>query len=63
MEYTLGKLQLGQKDKLMKSITKAFKDIEVDTAGLTIIIHDIPRYNWAKGGEQVSKEKPKPSFF
>lgn len=40
----------------MKGITKAVKDIEVDTAGLTIIIHDIPRYNWAKGGEQVSKE-------
>ena len=45
-----------QKDKLMKGITKAFKDIGVDPAGLTIIIHDIPRYNWAKSGEQVSKE-------
>jgi 4-oxalocrotonate tautomerase family enzyme len=45
-----------QKDKLMKGITKAFKDIGVDPTGLTIIIHDIPRYNWGKGGEQVSKE-------
>ena len=47
---------MEQKDKLMKGITRAFKDIGVDPAGLTIIIHDIPRYNWAKGGEQVSKE-------
>ena len=45
-----------QKKKLMKGIKKAFMDIGVDPAGLTIIIHDIPRYNWAKGGEQVSKD-------
>jgi 4-oxalocrotonate tautomerase family enzyme len=45
-----------QKEKLMKGIKKAFMDIGVDPAGLTIIIHDIPRYNWAKGGKQVSKE-------
>jgi 4-oxalocrotonate tautomerase family enzyme len=45
-----------QKEKLMKGIKKAFIDIGVDPAGLTIIIHDVPRYNWAKGGEQVSKD-------
>ena len=45
-----------QKKKLMKGIKKAFMDIGVDPAGLTMIIHDIPRYNWAKGGEQVSKD-------
>ena len=45
-----------QKEKLILGIKKAFIDIGVDPAGLTIIIHDIPRYNWAKGGEQVSKE-------
>jgi 4-oxalocrotonate tautomerase family enzyme len=45
-----------QKEKLMKGIKKAFMDIGVDPAGLTIIIHDVPRYNWAKGGEQVSKD-------
>lgn len=45
-----------QKEKLMQGIKKAFKDIGVNPDGLTIIIHDIPRYNWAKGGEQVSKE-------
>jgi len=43
-------------EKLMKGIKKAFMDIGVDSAGLTIIIHDVPRYNWAKGGEQVSKD-------
>ena len=41
----------------MEGIKKAFADIGVDPAGLTIIIHDIPRYNWAKGGEQVSPEE------
>ncbi len=45
-----------QKEKLMEGIKKAFMDIGVDPAALTIIINDIPRYNWAKGGEQVSKE-------
>ena len=45
-----------QKEKLMKGIKKAFMDIGVAPAGLTMIIHDIPRYNWAKGGEQVSKD-------
>lgn len=46
-----------QKAQLMEGIKKAFVDIGVDPAGLTIIIHDIPRYNWAKGGEQVSSEE------
>ena len=46
-----------QKGKLMKGIKKAFEDIGVNPAGLTIIIHDIPKCNWAKGGEQVSTEE------
>ena len=46
-----------QKAKLMEGIKKAFVDICVDPAGLTIIFHGIPRYNWAKGGEQVSSEE------
>jgi 4-oxalocrotonate tautomerase family enzyme len=46
-----------QKEKLMRGIKKAFEDIGVDPSGLTIIIHDILRYNWAKAGEQVSKEE------
>jgi 4-oxalocrotonate tautomerase family enzyme len=48
---------IEQKRKLMEGIKKAFKDIGVDPAGLTIIIHDIPRYNWGKSGEQVSTEE------
>jgi 4-oxalocrotonate tautomerase family enzyme len=43
-----------QKAKLMNGISKAFEDIGVDVKGLTIIIHDIPRYNWANEGKQVS---------
>jgi 4-oxalocrotonate tautomerase family enzyme len=45
-----------QKAKLMEGIKKAFQDIGVDPSGLTIIIHDIPRYNWAKEGKQVSTD-------
>ena len=45
-----------QKEKLMKGITKAFEDIGVKAEALTIIIHDVPRHNWGKQGEQVSKE-------
>ena len=47
---------VDQKEKLMKGITKAFEDIGVEASALTIIIHDIPRHNWAKEGKQVSKE-------
>lgn len=45
-----------QKEKLMNGITKAFEDIGVKSSALTIIIHDNPRYNWAKEGKQVSSE-------
>jgi 4-oxalocrotonate tautomerase family enzyme len=46
-----------QKGKLMIGIAKAFQDIGVDPAGLTIIIHDIPKYNWGSRGEQASTEE------
>jgi 4-oxalocrotonate tautomerase family enzyme len=46
-----------QKAKLMKGIAKAFEDIGVDPQGLTIIIHDIPKFNWGSRGEQASTEE------
>jgi 4-oxalocrotonate tautomerase len=44
-----------QKEKLIKSITKAFEDIGVKPESLHIIIHDIPKTNWGTRGEQASK--------
>jgi 4-oxalocrotonate tautomerase len=44
-----------QKEKLIKSITKAFGDIGVKPESLHIIIHDIPKTNWGTRGEQASK--------
>ena len=47
-----------QKEKLIKGITKAFKEIGVMPKSLTIIIHDIPKTNWGLRGEQASKLFP-----
>ena len=44
-----------QKEKLIKSITKAFEEIGVTPEHLTIIIHDIPKTNWGMRGQQASK--------
>lgn len=44
-----------QKEKLIKGITKAFKEIGVKSEWLTVIIHDIPKDNWGMRGEQASK--------
>ena len=44
-----------QKEKLIKSITKAFGEIGVAPEHLTIIIHDIPKTNWGTRGQQASK--------
>ncbi len=44
-----------QKEKLIKGITKAFEDIGVKPDGLTIIIHENSKNNWATRGIQASK--------
>ena len=44
-----------QKERLIKSVTKAFGEIEVTPEHLTIIIHDIPKTNWGMRGQQASK--------
>ena len=54
---SLGLHLIKQKMEGLRGIKKAFVDICVDPAGLTIIFLDIPWYNWAKGGEQVSSEE------
>jgi 4-oxalocrotonate tautomerase len=44
-----------QKEKLIKGITDAFKEIGVKPEKVTIIIHDIPKSNWSIGGVPASK--------
>ena len=48
----------GERDKLIKGITKAFADIGVKSERLTIIIHEVPKSNWGIRGEQASKINP-----
>ena len=44
-----------QKEKLIKGITKAFGEVGVKPDRLNIIIHDVPKTNWGRQGEQASK--------
>jgi 4-oxalocrotonate tautomerase len=49
---------LEQKEKLIKGITKAFEEIGTKAESLNIVIHDVPKTNWGKGGQQASKLPP-----
>jgi 4-oxalocrotonate tautomerase len=45
-----------QKEKLIKSITRAFEEsLGTKPESLHIVIHDVPKINWGKKGEQASK--------
>jgi 4-oxalocrotonate tautomerase len=44
-----------QKEALIKGIAKAFEGIGVSAEALHIVIHDVPKINWGKGGVQASK--------
>jgi len=45
-----------QKERLIKSITKAFgESIGTKPESLHIVIHDVPKTNWGSKGEQASK--------
>lgn len=45
-----------QKEKLIKAITRAFAEsLGTKPESLHIIIHDVPKINWGKNGEQASK--------
>ena len=49
---------LEQKEKLINGITKAFEEIGTKAESLNIVIHDVPKTNWGKGGQQASKLPP-----
>jgi len=45
-----------QKEKLIEAITRDFAEIlGTKPESLHIIIHDVPKINWGKNGEQASK--------
>jgi 4-oxalocrotonate tautomerase len=44
-----------QKEKLIKGIVNAFRDIGVEPEDLHVIIHDVPKVNWGLSGEQASQ--------
>jgi 4-oxalocrotonate tautomerase len=45
-----------QKEKLIKGITRAFEEsLGTKPESLSIVLHDVPKTNWGKGGEQASK--------
>jgi len=48
----------GEKEKLIKGITKAFEEIGVKPEHVTIVIHEVPKSNWGIRGEQASKANP-----
>jgi len=48
----------GEKETLIKGITKAFESIGVKPGRVTIIIHEVPKTNWGIRGEQASKVNP-----
>ncbi|HXZ90599.1 MAG TPA: 2-hydroxymuconate tautomerase family protein [Candidatus Dormibacteraeota bacterium] len=48
-----------QKEKLIRSITRAFEEsIGTKPESLQIIIHDVPKSNWGTKGEQAAKVSP-----
>ena len=45
-----------QKEKLIKSITRAFEEsLGTKPESLHIVIHDVPKINWGTQGQQASK--------
>ncbi len=45
-----------QKEKLIKSVTKAIADtLGIPKEHITVIINDVPKTNWGLKGEQASK--------
>lgn len=45
-----------KKNKLFEGITKVFEEVGVKKETLHIIIRDIPKNNWARGGVPFSKD-------
>ena len=49
---------IEQKKKLVKGITSVITDMGVRPEGVTILIKDVPKHNWARGGKLASETSP-----
>lgn len=56
VEMTEGRT-LEQKKQLATDITAAFVKMGVRAEGLYIVMHDVPRQNFAVGGQLLSERK------
>ncbi len=45
-----------EKEKLMKSIFRAFEENNIPKKWVSIVISDLPEENWAISGETLSKK-------
>jgi len=44
------------KRKIVEGITKVFEDLGIPREGVEIIIYEVPKENWATGGERHSEK-------
>ncbi len=49
---------IEQKKKLVEGITSVMGDMGVRPEGVTILIKDNPKHNWARGGKLASETSP-----
>jgi len=49
---------IEQKKKLVEGITSVITDMGVRPEGVTILIKDNPKHNWARGGKLASETSP-----
>ena len=49
---------IEQKKKLVEGITSVITDMGVRPEGVTILIKDNPKHNWARGGKLTSETSP-----
>jgi 4-oxalocrotonate tautomerase len=47
---------IEQKKKLIEGITSVMTDLGVPAEAIHIVIHDIPKNNWAHAGKLASEE-------
>jgi len=49
---------IEQKKKLVKGITSVMNDMGVRPEGVTILIKDVTKHNWSRGGKLASETSP-----
>jgi 4-oxalocrotonate tautomerase len=52
--YMWSGLSREAKARIIKGITKVFKELGIPGQAVEVVIHEVPRENWGVGGEQAS---------